>query len=156
MTEQTVPDRAQVARWLNRAGVEFYQCEQCHGLHLPRLQALDGAADAGLYVEDFGLVLSVELVVRPVGMLPLMADLGRLSMDYPLLKLFQDVVDDGMPQLVIGACLLTGAGLSFEQFQLFLQTAMESSQQLAAECRHLDYLYLVDAQGDRLPHAPVH
>lgn len=156
MSELLVPDRAEVARWLERAGIDFYQCEECHGLHLPQLQGLEAAADAGLYVEPYGILLSTELVIRPMAMLPLAADLGRLSMDYPLLKLFQDVVDDGMPQLVMGACLLTGAGLSFEQFQLFLNSAIEASKQLAAECRHLDYLYRVNEQGEVLPHAPMH
>lgn len=156
MIERTVPDRDQVSRWLHRAGIDFYQCDECRGLHLSQLQALEGAANAGLYVEEFGILLSIEAVVRPTGMLPLVADLGRLSMDYPLLKLFQDVADDSMPQLVIGASVMTGAGLSFEQFQLFLNTAIDAGSQLIAECSHLDYLYRVDARGDRLPHAPVH
>lgn len=156
MSELTVPSRAQVVRWLDRAGIDFYQCDECHGLHLPRLQALEGAGDAGLYVESYGIVLSSELVIRPMAMLPLVADLGRLSMDYPLLKLFQDVVDDGMPQLVAGASLLTAAGVHFEQFQLFLNSVIEATTELAAECRHLDYLYLLDERGEIMPHAPVH
>jgi len=151
-----VPDHAQVAQWLQRAGIDFYQCDECHGLHLAQVQEEEAVSNAGLYVEPHSIVLSIEVVVRPMGLLPLVADLGRLSMDYPLLKLFQDTADDSMPQLIIGATQLTGAGLSFEQFQLFLRAGLDASRQLIAECSHLDYLYRVDSMGEQLPHAPVH
>ncbi len=154
--DTAIPDRDRVMTWLERAGIEFYQCDHCHGLHLPRLQQLDGVSDSGLYVESHGILLSTELVIRPVAMLSMMADQGRLSVDYPVLKLFLDVVDDSMPQLVAGALQLTGAGLSFEQFHLFVATGLDATAQLAAECRHLDYLYLMDDSGEMPPHAPVH
>ena len=54
--------------------------------------------------------------------------------------LFMDVVDDAMPQLVSGATLLTGAGITEAQFRLFVRTAVDAVSQLGAELEHLDYL----------------
>jgi len=140
MSASSAPDQSQLEQWLNRAGISFYLCDQCNGLHVSGLQELDGVADARLFIEPWGILFSTELVIRPVALLPLVADLGRLNVDYPTLKLFLDVVDDAMPQLVAGGMWLTGAGMSETQFQLFVNNTMEAVRQLSAECGHLDYL----------------
>src|SRR5690625_2370581 len=93
-----VPDHAQVAQWLQRAGIDFYQCDECHGLHLAQVQEEEAVSNAGLYVEPRSSVLSSEEVVRPMGLLRLRAELGRLNMDYPLLEPFLVATDDSMPQ----------------------------------------------------------
>lgn len=157
MADLITPDKATLAQWLRKANIESYECDQCAGLHLSALQHAPGVVDARLFVENYGLLFSTELEVRPMAMLPIAADLGRLNMDYPALKLFLDVVDEAVPQLVAGATLLTGAGVSPAQVANFIATVSESIKQLASECRHLDYLYLVDERGDQLPpHQPVH
>ena len=153
MSDIVVPDQGQLESWLNRAGVAFYLCDQCNGLHISGVQELEGVTDARLFIEPWGILFSTELVVRPVALLPLVADLGRLSVDYPILKVFLDVVDDAMPQLVSGASLLTGAGISDAQFRLFISNAMEAMRQLAAEALHLDYL-LLDDNADKAPTHP--
>jgi hypothetical protein len=140
MNVSSAPDQHQLEQWFNQAGISFYLCDQCNGLHVSGLQELEGVADARLFIEPWGILFSTELVVRPVALLPLAADLGRLNIDYPTLKLFLDIVDDAMPQLVAGSMWLTGAGISEEQFQLFINNTMEAVRQLAAECGHLDYL----------------
>lgn len=146
-------EREQLEHWLNRAGIDHYLCDQCNGLHLSGLQELEGVVDSRVFIEPWGVLVSTELVIRPVAMLPLVADLGRLCMDYPTLKLFLDVVDDAMPQLVAGAMQLTGAGITEPQFKLFVATAMEDVRQLAAESHHLDYL-LPDENADQAPKQP--
>lgn len=140
MSASNPPDQRQLEQWLNRAGISFYLCDQCNGLHVSGLQELEGVADARLFIEPWGILFSTELVIRPVALLPLAADLGRLNIDYPTLKLFLDIVDDAMPQLVAGSMWLTGAGLNEAQFQLFVNTTMEAVRQLADESGHLDYL----------------
>ncbi len=140
MNPSSAPDQRQLEQWLNRAGISFYLCEQCNGLHISGLQELEGVTDARLFIEPWGILFSTELVVRPVALLPLAADLGRLNIDYPTLKLFLDIVDDAMPQLVAGGMWLTGAGINETQFQLFVNNTMEAVRQLVAECGHLDYL----------------
>jgi len=147
MSEGSAPDQRQLEQWLNRAGISFYLCDQCNGLHVSGVQELEGVADARLFIEPWGILFSTELVIRPVALLPLAADLGRLNIDYPTLKLFLDIVDDAMPQLVAGGMWLTGAGLNEAQFQLFMSTTMEALRQLAAEAGHLDYL-LPDENAD--------
>ena len=140
MSNSTTLDRKQLETWLTSAGFGFSLCDQCSGLHLTSLQEIEGVVDSRLFLEPWGLLLSTELEVRPSALLVLAADLGRLHMDYPTLKLFLDVVDDGMPQLVVGATTLTGAGLEEAQFRLFVSTAVDATRQLAAEAHHLDYI----------------
>jgi hypothetical protein len=154
MSNLVIPDKKQLEKWLSRAGFEHYTCDQCAGLHLSSLQELEGVVDSRLFVEPWGLLLSTELEIRPSALLVLSADLGRLHMDYPTLKLFLDVVDDGMPQLVVGATELTGAGLDEEQFRLFVATAADATRQLAAESLHLDYVLPAEGveQSPKQPH----
>ncbi|MET0380264.1 MAG: YbjN domain-containing protein, partial [Spongiibacteraceae bacterium] len=140
MQKTTVMDASQLEDWLEKASIEHYTCDQCNGLHLPRLQELEGVVDSRLFVESWGILLSTEFVIRPTAMLVVAADSGRLNMDYPTLKLFLDVVDDAMPQLVTGATLLTGAGVTPEQFRLFISSTVDAVTQVGAELAHLDYL----------------
>lgn len=153
MSETLPLERSQLEHWLSRAGIEHYICDQCNGLHLAGLQELEGVVDSRIFVESWGLLVSTELVIRPVALLPLVADLSRLNIDYPTLKLFLDVVDDAMPQLVAGATCLTGAGITEEQFRRFVGTTTEAVRQLVSECRHLDYL-LPDEDADQNPQQP--
>lgn len=150
MAEANLLNREQLEAWLDHAGASHYVCDQCQGLHLSGLQELEGVSDSRLFIEPWGLLLSTELVIRPTAILPLAGDLARLNMDYPFLKLFLDIVDDAMPQLVSGVCVLTGAGLSEPQFQLFVSSAAEALRQLVAEMTHLDYL-LPDENAPQTP-----
>ena len=97
--------------WLDEMGSEFYVCRECDGLHLPALQDAAGVIDSRLFLEDYGLLLTTELEVRPAALLHVSADLGRLNMDYPTLKVFLDVVDEAVPQLVVGANLCLGSDM---------------------------------------------
>jgi hypothetical protein len=150
MSDHMALDQDQLENWLNRAGISHYICDQCNGLHLSGLQELEGVADSRLFIEPWGVLLSTELVIRPVALLPIVADLGRLNIDYPTLKLFLDIVDEAMPQLAVGATQLSGAGLNEAQFRLFVNTTMEAVRQLTAECGHLDYL-LPDEGNEQAP-----
>jgi hypothetical protein len=141
MTELLNPDRDLLQTWLDAARVEQYLCGECEGLHLGSLQGLEGVVNSRVFLQQTGILLSTEIEVRPMAVLPLSADLGRLNMDYPTLKLFLDVVDDASPLLVAAANFPTGAGVASEQFADFISTSMEATRQLADECFRLDYLY---------------
>src|SRR5690606_26664289 len=67
-------DALQLEEWLEKAGIEHYTCDQCNGLHLPRLQELEGAVDSRVFVEPWGILLSTEFVIRPTAMLVVAAD----------------------------------------------------------------------------------
>lgn len=135
------PDRALLERWMDETKVAFELCGECEGLHVRALQALEGVVDSRILLEHYGLVFSTGLEVRPMALLPLAADLGRLNMDFPHLKIFLDIIDDATPQLVIAGFLPVHAGLSREQFAAFVVMTMEGTRQLAEECLRMDYLF---------------
>jgi hypothetical protein len=92
--------------------------------------------------------LTTELELRPMALLPVAADLGRLNMDYPTLKIFTDVVDDATPQLVVAGNISVSAGLTLKQFAHFVAATVAGTRQLAAEALQLDYLFpTADAVG---------
>jgi len=143
-------DRAMLTRWLDDARVEHSECGECDGLHLAALKSVEGVIDSRVFLERYGLLLTTELEIRPMALLPLAADLGRLNMDYPILKVFLDVVDDATPQLVMAGVLPTQSGLTLAQCAHFLSSTMEATRQLAGECLQLDYLF---AEGNARPEA---
>mgnify|MGYP006422321135 CR=1 FL=1 len=141
MTGLKKPDRKQLEQWLADCHVAFDRCSECEGLHLAALQSVDGVIDSRVFLEHWGILFTTELEIRPMAMLAVCADLGRLNMNYPTLKVFLDIVDDATPQLVIAGTLPTGAGLNEAQCAAFISLTMESTRQLAAECLALDYLF---------------
>lgn len=150
------PNRAQLERWLDETKVDFDICNQCEGLHVSALQALDGVVDSRILLEHYGLVFSTALEIRPMALLPLSADLSRLNMEFPTLKIFLDIVDDATPQLVIAGFLPTSAGLTREQFAAFVVMIMEGTRQLAGECLRLDYLFPEGDSGRAGPTTALH
>ncbi len=141
MSSTEMPTQPLLQGWLDDNHINHYLCDQCDGLHLPALQELEGAVDSRLLLQDYGLLLTTELEIRPMALLPVAADLGRMNMNYPILKLFMDIVDEATPQLVVASNFPAQAGISGEQFALFIIEAMAASSQLATECLQLDYLF---------------
>ncbi|MEP4147756.1 MAG: YbjN domain-containing protein [Halioglobus sp.] len=143
-------NKSTIENWLEEARVDYYTCDRCEGMHLQSLQNLEGIIDSRLFLEPWGLLLTTELEIRPMALLPLAADLGRLNMDYPTLKLFQDVVDDATPQLVIAGTLLGGAGVNLEQFATFVASIVTATREVGKECLQLNYLF-AEANGSEHP-----
>ncbi len=150
------PDRTLLKRWLEDARVEFSECGDCEGLHLAALQGIEGVIDSRLFLERYGLLLTTELEIRPMALLAMSADLGRINMDYPTLKVFLDVVDDATPQLVMAGVQPTQAGLTLAQCANFISTTMDATRQLAAECLQLDYLFEEGASRGQMPNRALH
>lgn len=134
------PDANQTKQWLQQARIEHYICEHCHGLHLSEVQQRDGVVDSRLFVEDDGLLLSSELELRPAALFAIQADMARLNMTYPSLKLFLDVDDESLPRLVACDLLLGRQGVSFEQFIYFVQATVDGTIQLLDECQEKTWL----------------
>ncbi len=132
--------------WLNELVIEHYVCDHCHGLHLSHIQALEGVVESRLFVEEWGLLISTEFQIRSSAILLLASEMGVLNANYPTLKVFVDAADDNLVQLVAGATVFTGAGLSEAQFALFVTTSMEMMSQLGSELRQMNCL-LVDDDG---------
>jgi hypothetical protein len=141
MTNLQHPDRDLLARWLEDIRVENYLCGHCDGLHISALHTLDGVVDSRIYLEQSALFFNTTFEIRPTALLPLAADLGRLNMDYPTLKIFPDVVDDAAPQLVACAYMLTSSRITTDQFAEFVVTTLDGTRLLAEECLQLNYLF---------------
>ncbi|MEE4279201.1 MAG: YbjN domain-containing protein [Halieaceae bacterium] len=150
------PDRSLLKRWLEEARVQYSECGECEGLHLAALQSIEGVIDSRLFLERYGLLLTTEIEIRPMALLPLAADLGRINMDYPTLKIFLDVVDDATPQLVMAGVLPTQSGLTLTQCAHFISTTMDATRQLCAECLQLDYLFEEGADRGQSPNRALH
>ncbi len=149
-------DRDTLKAWLEADSTEFYLCNQCEGLHIPALQELEGVVDSRIFRERYGVLFTTELEVRPMALLALAADLGRINMDYPTLKIFLDVVDDATPQLVVAGVLPAGGGISAEQFREFVRITTEGTSRLAAECEQLDYLFASPGPAGTPPSTALH
>jgi Putative bacterial sensory transduction regulator len=156
MSAKTEVDRSTLQGWLEQMGADCYVCHQCEGLHIAELQQLDGVIDSRLFKEPYGLLLTTELEVRPLAIFVMVADLARLNMDYPTLKIFLDVVDDATPQLVVAGSLALGASLSQEQFHHFVRISIDGVKRLVEECRSLEYFFPVEEQGSLPPSTALH
>lgn len=127
-------------RWLSAGYIDHYVCENCHGIHLSELQELEGVLESRLFVEQEGALLTTEIELRPTSLLVLMADLGRLNMNYPSLKVFVDIVDDNLPRLIVAHYLHTQAGLDEAPFIWIVQQTVMATQQLLFEVAELGFL----------------
>ena len=127
-------------RWLTAGDIDHYICESCHGIHLSELQGLDGVLESRLFVEHEDAIITTEVEIRPTALLALVADLGRLNMNYPSLKVFVDIVDDNLPRLIVADYLHTQAGLEQHQFLWIVQQTMLATQQLVQEITELGFL----------------
>ncbi|MCK9502674.1 MAG: YbjN domain-containing protein [Porticoccaceae bacterium] len=127
-------------QWLANLGISHYTCDHCSALHLSGLPGMEEALESRLFVEEWGLLLSTEFQIRPTALLSLVAEMSQLNGNYPTMKLFVDIVDDAVPQLVAGSTLLTGAGISEGQFALFTSTAVEMLAELHGELQQMECL----------------
>ena len=141
MNTREPPSTALIEQWLAAMGLGHYTCDHCSALHITAVQGAEGTLENRLFVEEWGLLLSTEFQVRPMAMLPLVAELGQINTNYPTLKLFLDIVDDAVPQLVAGATVLTGAGINADQFALFMSTSLDAIAALAGDLQQMDCLY---------------
>ncbi len=135
--------------WLNELGIEHYICDQCHGLHLVQLQSQEGVLESRLFAEEWGLLISTEFNLRPSAILPLVAEMGLLNANFPTLKIFMDAEHDNMPQLIAGATLYSGAGVTEAQFALFVSTSIEMTSQLGDDLREMNCLPEDEESDDR-------
>ena len=111
-------------------------------------------AEARLFLEDEGVLLNMELEVRPSSLFLVQADLARLNMTLPVLKIFLDVNDETLPRLIACDLLLTRNGISAAQFIHFVQVCMDACDQLLDDCQQTDCLTLQEGQRDAGPPPP--
>jgi hypothetical protein len=146
-----------VARqWLSELGANYYICDNCAGLHLTSIGDENDGRECRLFVEEWGLLFSTEFAIKPSMLLPIVASLGQLNGSYPTLKLFVDIADDTMPQLIAGATQLTGAGINQAQFELFVSSSVEMSQGVLADLSDMACLLDEDGEDPAGAHQSLH
>lgn len=151
MTILANPDAALLEKWLRRLGIKYYLCGECQGLHISEIHALQGVVDSRLLVENDSVLFSTEVELRPSLLLALNSELNYLAMNFQTLKAFIDVVDEDVPRLVLGDALLTGAGITFEQFSLFFQVTLEQTKAVIDDCMRQGYLLIEGMTTDSPP-----
>lgn len=132
-----------------------YMCDQCR-IHLVDIQSL--------WRGDRERVLSrvgdhvYQRAGDPSLLGPLVAELGRLNMTYPTLKILS--IWWMMPCLRLMVCdaIRPRSNLSFEQFQLFITSAIACIKLLYAECEQAGYLCTPEpvVTGDGFSAGAVH
>ncbi|WP_281645596.1 YbjN domain-containing protein [Parendozoicomonas sp. Alg238-R29] len=141
MHDLLIPDVALLETWLTETGYESYICDQCSGLHVSALQSMDGILDSRLFIEPWGIMFTTELDIRNAAVLAVSADLMRLNMSYPALKLFLNTPDDASPMLVASASILTTQGMTVPQFNEYFAVTLETVRQLLQDCQQSQYLF---------------
>jgi len=142
-----IPDSEQIMRWLSQLQVGHYVCDQCHGIHIEEVQQLDGVSESRIFIEDQGMIFSSELEVRPGAIFGVMAEMARLNMAYPQLKIFLDVVDEALPRLVVCDFLYTQAGTTLSQFQVYLEGTLAATRQVIMDAEQFGWLMSGDMPG---------
>lgn len=141
MDLQVVPTLDTLRQWLDDAGITFFECDSCQALHLPHMQNFDGIFDAKVDLINDVILFSALAEVKPSALLALASDLSAINASSLTVKAFLDIQDDNLPKLVVCQSLLSGAGLSFQQFSSFMRLSEEqiSMVMMEANAHHLLY-----------------
>ncbi|WP_226569436.1 YbjN domain-containing protein [Mangrovibacter yixingensis] len=133
MDSLVVPTLDTLRRWLDDAGVSFFECDSCQALHLPHMQDFAGVFDAKLDLVDSVLVFSALAEVKPSALLALAGDISAVNASSLTVKAFLDVQDDNLPRLVVCQALPVAVGISHEQFTHFLRQSEEQISMVILE-----------------------
>ncbi|ADN76204.1 Sensory transduction regulator, putative [Ferrimonas balearica DSM 9799] len=136
-----IPDHEMLKAWLEQYQIEYYLCSSCEGLHLPQLQDMNGIYDAKIEIEGDFVYCSASIELRPTGVMPAHAELGRLNAHYPTLKIFVEMVDDTLPRLVMCHNLAIRPGIEEAQFIYFVRDCMEQMEQVANDVKKMGVIF---------------
>lgn len=156
MHEITSPTKDVIGDWLKAQHIDSFVCENCHGLHLPHMQALPGVLDSKIDIEDGMLLFSATVEIRPSCLLELLSHLAQLNSDYPTLKIFVDAREDALPILIFSHALLTDAGILQEQFIAFINHCSHEIEQALDYCRHNGWVFFPEQETQREPDTVLH
>ncbi|MBY5991702.1 YbjN domain-containing protein [Ferrimonas balearica] len=144
-----IPDHEMLKAWLEQYQIEYYLCNSCEGLHLPQLQDVNGIYDAKVEIEGDFLYCSASIELRPTGVMPAHAELGRWNSEFPTLKIFIEMVDDTLPRLVLCHNLALRPGVEEAQFIYFVRDCIEQMEQAAKEVKQLGVIYFPEDANDK-------
>ena len=126
--------------WLESLKIEHYMCGQCQGIHISELQEHEGVFESRLFLEHDCLIFTTEVDIRNSALLAVNAELPKLNGTFANLKLFVDISDDSPARLIICDTQWVSAGLSKDQFDVFLQSAIGAKQEALQQLISADFI----------------
>lgn len=141
MNAVVTTDLDQLKSWLDELQIAYYECDSCQALHLPHLQYISGIFDAKIDILEDVLVFTAIAELKPSAIVPLMANLSQINASSLFIKTFLEISDENLPKLVFCQSFLVAAGISLNQFDLFLQKAEEQSAEVVSEIFNNGFLY---------------
>jgi len=148
MDLQIVPTLDTMRKWLDEAGITFFECDSCQALHLPHMQNFDGVFDAKIDLINDVILFSALAEVKPSALLALASDLSTINASSLTVKAFLDIQDDNLPKLVVCQSLCAGAGLSFKQFAWFMRQSEEQTSMVMLEASAHHLLYTAEGEEE--------
>ncbi|MGG5836671.1 MULTISPECIES: YbjN domain-containing protein [Enterobacteriaceae] len=148
MDLQIVPTLDTMRKWLDEAGITFFECDSCQALHLPHMQNFDGVFDAKIDLINDVILFSALAEVKPSALLALASDLSAINASSLTVKAFLDIQDDNLPKLVVCQSLCAGAGLSFKQFAWFMRQSEEQTSMVMLEASAHHLLYTAEGEEE--------
>ncbi|MFP8966196.1 YbjN domain-containing protein [Pokkaliibacter sp. CJK22405] len=148
LVRELTPD--QLEQWLEQAGIRTERCGDCDGYHFAELEAMIEGMECRLFLEEGALLMTSEIEIRPAAILPAVAEMARLNIEYSNIKIFVDLNDNAMPHLVMGDTISWRAGMNFEQFITFVQETLNGIQLVIEECGRLGYFLLEEDEPEMM------
>ncbi|XTZ37094.1 YbjN domain-containing protein [Salmonella enterica] len=133
MDSLVVPDLGTLRHWLDKIGINFFECEHCQALHLPHMQNFDGVFDAKLDLINDVVLFTAMAEVKPSALLALASDLSAINASSLTVKAFLDIQDDNLPRLVVSQSVDVGAGITVDQFSWFMRKSEEQISMVILE-----------------------
>lgn len=137
-----VPYLALLRRWLDQAGISFFECDSCQALHLPHMQNFGGVFDAKVDLVENVILFSALAEVKPTALISLVADLSLINASSLTIKAFVDIQDDNLPKLIVCQSLSIAAGVTLKQFTYFMQQGEEQISTVILEALANDLLFV--------------
>jgi hypothetical protein len=148
MDSLIVPDLTMLRRWLDQAGISFFECDSCQALHLPHMQNYDGIFDAKVDIVDNVILFSALAEIKPSALIPLVADLSQINASSLTVKAFVDIQDDNLPKLIVCQALSVAVGVTQGQFANFLKQGEEQMSMIILEAHANDMLFFNRSDDD--------
>lgn len=135
------PKIAKLREWLVQLKTSYFECDNCQALHLPHMQNIDGIFDAKVDIIENILVFSVSAELKPTSIIALLANLSQINANSLMAKVFMEINDENLPKLVVSQSFPLLAGMTFNQFSIFLQLAEEQIAAIIHDVYHHNMLY---------------
>lgn len=142
-------DQESILNWLENLDFKHYMCGQCQGAHISDVQLKDGVIESRLFVEQDCIIYTTELDIRHSALFSVSAELHNLNATYANLKLFLDISDNCPSRLIICDTVWISAGLSREQFNVFLRAAINAKLEIIEILTNCQFLETHSGEDER-------